>query len=261
MASCSWVVARGAEPGQKRNQGGTAWTASTGSSRDRGTLRSPVWDAVADPAGLSAWLDAEVEAQLAGGPGSFRFADGELRRAMVQEVVPGRELTFSWWEIGGPATTVTITVEPVPAGGSRVRFREVGPRAAPGPRREPAPGPSPAPGPHRGGVRRAVGSDPTLDPRPARTAPTPRRHRARRDRAGYASGRRQAPPGSRAGGVRHTDPRGARGAVLVHARPARRGRARGSPTRARSGTIGSPACATTSSPPERPDRGWVASSA
>ena len=104
--------------------------------RELETTAAPgaVWAAVTDPAGLAEWLDADVELELRpGGPGRFRFADGECRRAMVQEVVPGEALTFSWWRIAGPeavtdvgpATTVTITVEPLPAGGSRVRFREV----------------------------------------------------------------------------------------------------------------------------------------
>jgi uncharacterized protein YndB with AHSA1/START domain len=108
--------------------------------RELETTAAPdaVWAAVTDPDGLAAWLDAEVELELRpGGPGHFRFADGEFRRAMVQEIVPGQELTFSWWPIAGPdtltttgpdtgaMTTVTITVEPIPTGGSRVRFREV----------------------------------------------------------------------------------------------------------------------------------------
>jgi len=104
--------------------------------RELETTAAPdaVWAAVAEPGGLGDWLEAEVELDLRpGGAGSFRFADGEVRRAMVEEVVPGRELTFSWWRIGSlhtrapvsAPTTVTITVEPLPAGGSRFRVREV----------------------------------------------------------------------------------------------------------------------------------------
>ena len=104
--------------------------------RELETTAAPdaVWAAIAEPDGLGDWLEAEVELDLQpGGAGSFRFADGEVRRAMVEEVVPGRELTFSWWRIGslqtrapvGAPTTVTITVEPLPAGGSRFRVREV----------------------------------------------------------------------------------------------------------------------------------------
>jgi uncharacterized protein YndB with AHSA1/START domain len=104
--------------------------------RELETTAAPdaVWAAVAEPDGLGDWLEAEVELDLQpGGTGSFRFADGEVRRAMVEEVIPGRELTFSWWRIGSlhtrapvsSPTTVTITVEPLPTGGSRFRVREV----------------------------------------------------------------------------------------------------------------------------------------
>ena len=92
------------------------------------------WAAVAEPDGLGDWLEADVDVDMTpGGSGSFRFADGEIRRAVVEEVVPRQELTFSWWPIAsphtqaplGPPTTVTITVEPRPGGGSIVRLREV----------------------------------------------------------------------------------------------------------------------------------------
>src|SRR5712692_9905276 len=87
-----------------------------------------VWRSVAEPEQLGEWLDADVEIELRpGGAGSFRFADGEVRRALVRDVEPGHRLAFVWWPLDagqpGPATTVTITIEPRD-GGSRLRLVE-----------------------------------------------------------------------------------------------------------------------------------------
>jgi len=87
-----------------------------------------VWEQVAESDRLGDWLDAEVELELRpGGTGTFRFADGEERRAMVREVEPGRRLAFTWWPLTGAdvgrATTVTITIAPTD-GGCRLRLVE-----------------------------------------------------------------------------------------------------------------------------------------
>jgi uncharacterized protein YndB with AHSA1/START domain len=91
-----------------------------------------VWEQVAESDQLGAWLDADVELELRpGGSGSFHFGDGEVRRALVRDVEPGRRLAFTWWPLTGDevgrATTVTITIEPAPDG-SRLRLVE-SPRA------------------------------------------------------------------------------------------------------------------------------------
>ena len=72
-----------------------------------------VWEQVAESEQLGGWLDADVELDLRpGGAGTFRFADGEVRRAMVRDIDPGRRLVFTWWPLTGEdvgrATTVTI---------------------------------------------------------------------------------------------------------------------------------------------------------
>ncbi len=87
-----------------------------------------VWPALTDPERLGDWFDAEVELEARpGGTGSFRFADGEVRRAMVREVDEGERLSFLWWPLSpagvGPTTIVTITLEPSGAG-SIVRLVE-----------------------------------------------------------------------------------------------------------------------------------------
>jgi uncharacterized protein YndB with AHSA1/START domain len=87
-----------------------------------------VWHAVTDADSLGEWLDAEVELDVRpGGAGTFRFPDGEVRRAMVREVDEGERLSFTWWPVTGPGVgrTSTVSFEIVPAGGgSRLRLVE-----------------------------------------------------------------------------------------------------------------------------------------
>jgi uncharacterized protein YndB with AHSA1/START domain len=80
-----------------------------------------VWRSVTEPDELGDWLEADVELDpRPGGSGSFRFADGEVRRALVRDVEPGQRLAFTWWPLTGVdvgrSTSVTITIEPTDAG-------------------------------------------------------------------------------------------------------------------------------------------------
>ena len=99
------------------------------------TIEAPagdVWRFMVDPAALSAWFGAD--AWLEPEPDAavrFRFADGSVRRGVVEDVEPGRRLSWRWREqrgtgfgstIGEP-TTVTIELEPA-AGGTLVRITE-----------------------------------------------------------------------------------------------------------------------------------------
>jgi uncharacterized protein YndB with AHSA1/START domain len=98
-----------------------------------------VWDALVDPATLSAWFGAEAELEpRVGAAVRFRFRDGTERRGLVEDVMPGRRLTWRWRELHGaglglgvgPSSTVTIDLR---AEGDRtvVRVTEVAePRAA-----------------------------------------------------------------------------------------------------------------------------------
>lgn len=90
-------------------------------------LASPprrVWETVSRPERLSRWLGGEVELDVRpGGEGVVRLPDG-ARRAVVEDVRPGRRLTFHWWDedaegdtpADAGATTVTIDLYPVDAG-------------------------------------------------------------------------------------------------------------------------------------------------
>jgi len=79
--------------------------------------------------GLGAWLGDQVEVEVRpGGPGRVVDDDGVARELCVQEVDPGRRLSWLWWpEDGGPVSSVEITIDPVEPGtgaGTRVTVIE-----------------------------------------------------------------------------------------------------------------------------------------
>jgi uncharacterized protein YndB with AHSA1/START domain len=91
-----------------------------------------VWEALVDPIVLSVWFGAHGELEpREGAPVRFRFPDGSERRGLVEDVEPGRRLTWRWRELRGaglglvvgPSSTVVIDVVPE-GGGTRVRVRE-----------------------------------------------------------------------------------------------------------------------------------------
>ncbi len=59
--------------------------------------RSQVWAALTDPRELELWFANDVELELRpGGEATFRWANGEARRATVTDVRPGERLAFEW---------------------------------------------------------------------------------------------------------------------------------------------------------------------
>ena len=85
-------------------------------------LESPpeeVWDALTDPERLEEWFanDVELDAEP-GGEGVFRWDDGEVRHAVVEEVVPLERFAFTW-----DGSRVVIELEAV-AVGTRVTVVE-----------------------------------------------------------------------------------------------------------------------------------------
>jgi uncharacterized protein YndB with AHSA1/START domain len=99
------------------------------------TIEAPpedVWGFMVDPAALSvwfgadAWLEPVVEGRVA-----FRFADGSVRRGVVERVDRSRRLTWRWREQRGAgfalklgaSSRVTIELEPV-EDGTLVRITE-----------------------------------------------------------------------------------------------------------------------------------------
>ena len=58
-----------------------------------------VWQALTDAERLEEWFATEVELEPEpGGRGVFRWADGDERHAVVEEVVPERRFAFVWRE-------------------------------------------------------------------------------------------------------------------------------------------------------------------
>jgi len=71
-----------------------------------------VWEALTDAKELSEWFANDVELDpRPGGEGIFRWDDGEVRRAVVEEVVPLERFAFTWDE-----SRVVIELEEIPSG-------------------------------------------------------------------------------------------------------------------------------------------------
>jgi uncharacterized protein YndB with AHSA1/START domain len=95
-----------------------------------------VWEALTEAERLEQWFANDVELDLERGEGVFRWESGERRRAELDEVEPGRRLSFRWWDDERPedgATAVSFTLVAVP-GGTRLVVREatLGPTACAG---------------------------------------------------------------------------------------------------------------------------------
>jgi uncharacterized protein YndB with AHSA1/START domain len=106
------------------------------------TIEAPVpdvWGFIVDPAALSAWFgaDAWLDPSL-GGTVLFRFADGSVRRGVVEELDRYHRMRWRWREHRGAgfglqlgdASVVTIELDPMP-NGTRVRITEATARGGP----------------------------------------------------------------------------------------------------------------------------------
>ena len=71
-----------------------------------------VWSALTDADAMSAWFGGQVSLDaVPGGEGRFDLDEGGARRARVDEVEPGRRLSWRWWDEhddDGPITAVTF---------------------------------------------------------------------------------------------------------------------------------------------------------
>jgi hypothetical protein len=83
------------------------------------------WDAVTD---MEAWLAEEAELELEpGAEGRFLLDDGSERRALVEEVEPGRALSWWWWSDDADDLGTRVEVRLVEAvSGTRVVVVESG---------------------------------------------------------------------------------------------------------------------------------------
>ena len=82
-----------------------------------------VWEALTEPERLEEWFanDVELDARE-GGEGTFRWDDGEERRATVRELDAPHRIVLDWDDEG----TVTIELDQVEAG-TRVHVVETSP--------------------------------------------------------------------------------------------------------------------------------------
>ena len=75
-----------------------------------------VWEALTDEEQLEAWFANDVEFDLDRG-GVFRWDDGDVRHAVVEQVDAERRLAIRWWDPDGDEQSeVTFTLEEIPAG-------------------------------------------------------------------------------------------------------------------------------------------------
>ncbi len=76
-----------------------------------------VWEAVTDDDERAEWFGGPTRMTPAvGSEASFTEPDGTERHGVVDSVVPGRHIGWTWWDDEGTASRVTIDVSPSPAG-------------------------------------------------------------------------------------------------------------------------------------------------
>src|SRR5690348_3384404 len=81
-----------------------------------------VWEALTDEERLEEWFANDVELDLERGEGVFRWDDGEVRVARIEEVDPERRLRMRWWDEAGESE-VTFVLAALPEG-TRLVVRE-----------------------------------------------------------------------------------------------------------------------------------------
>jgi uncharacterized protein YndB with AHSA1/START domain len=75
-----------------------------------------VWEALTDPERLEEWFANDVDFDVDRG-GVFRWDDGDVRYAVVEDADPERRLAIRWWDpSGGEESEVVFTLVAVPAG-------------------------------------------------------------------------------------------------------------------------------------------------
>jgi uncharacterized protein YndB with AHSA1/START domain len=81
--------------------------------------REEVWEALTDPDRLEEWFANDVELDLETGEGVFRWENGEVRRARIEDAELERRLALHWWDPDKPSSEeseVIFELEEVPEG-------------------------------------------------------------------------------------------------------------------------------------------------
>ena len=92
-----------------------------------------VWEAITDDDERATWFGGATEFELEpGGEGFATDPDGQRRAVRVDEVEPGRRLSFDWWPEGEDDTASRVELEVIPLeDGSRLRVTETFPATTP----------------------------------------------------------------------------------------------------------------------------------
>ena len=85
-----------------------------------------MWDLIADPQQLAAWLGDSADIDLRPGGRGQVDDDGVRRDILVERIESRRGLAFTWWEHDDPSATsrVVFEIEAMPTGGSRLNITE-----------------------------------------------------------------------------------------------------------------------------------------
>jgi len=83
-----------------------------------------VWEALTNPERLAEWFATEVELDLRrGGLAVFRWGNGEIRTAVVEEVDAPWRFGFRWTDVDDAESEVVFELDELPDG-TRVTVRE-----------------------------------------------------------------------------------------------------------------------------------------
>lgn len=74
-----------------------------------------VWPLVADGDGWAEWLVEEADVAVESGGEGTVVDDGERRGVLVERVVPGERVTWTWWPSDRPDDASRVDLEVVPA--------------------------------------------------------------------------------------------------------------------------------------------------
>jgi uncharacterized protein YndB with AHSA1/START domain len=85
-----------------------------------------VWQALTRPERLREWFANDVQLDVRpGGTGVFRWDDGSLRQAVVEDVEEERRLAFRWSDEDGAESRVELVLDDSPEGtGTRLTVTE-----------------------------------------------------------------------------------------------------------------------------------------
>jgi uncharacterized protein YndB with AHSA1/START domain len=84
-----------------------------------------LWDLIGDGASWAHWMIDASDVLVVPGGGGEIVDDGQRRFVRVDDVVPGRQVSYRWWPADEPEAVSSVELVVVPRnGGSTLRIRE-----------------------------------------------------------------------------------------------------------------------------------------